>query len=478
MLRKLFDGISSFLQTPVGVILTTNVVLHVVLRVMNIPTYNVVYYVVSFIILGLDVIAAFFLRDQLIYFFSQFVLPIQNPKYRQDIFARVKNFETGYRGPALFVKNGRVIMHEGEADKRGAGLIVLDTASALVLRTDTEIKDTVGPGIKFTQGNEYIAGSVDLRSQWQFIGPLATDQPFLNPVPISSPKEYNETQTRRQQTSGLTRDGFEVSPTISIQFSIKRPTQKTPTESGVTSYYGFDADAVRNAITREVIELGASENSQTRMEWNKLPAHLVVNIWREYVRKFKFSDLFTSIDPSGASGLQIIEKMINKRVEQANVEGLDDTGAQSGEWIESHEFRQLESRGLEIKEVRIHNVLFDPAMEEQMIEHWSAEWMTIAQKEESYIKNMVSLIETAARTDASKSFAKIASLQFGAKPTHPQESPFKTLQLLIQPLRDFILNESAAGNDVETELRKLDEVWKWLLDNNVQPTSDGRRGNP
>ena len=121
MLRKLFDGISSFLQTPVGVILTTNVVLHVVLRVMNIPTYNVVYYVVSFIILGLDVIAAFFLRDQLIYFFSQFVLPIQNPKYRQDIFARVKNFETGYRGPALFVKNGRVIMHEGEADKRGAG---------------------------------------------------------------------------------------------------------------------------------------------------------------------------------------------------------------------------------------------------------------------------------------------------------------------------------------------------------------------
>jgi hypothetical protein len=471
MFKKAFSVIGAFLQTPIGVIITTNVVWQVVMWVMKVPTYGNVYYIVSFVVLVLDIFVAFTLRDQLIYFFSQFVLPIQNPKYRQDIFARVRNFETGYRGPAFFVKNGRVIMHEGEAEKRGAGLIILDTASALVLRTDTEIKDTVGPGIKFTEGDEYIAGSVDLRSQWQFIGPLAADQPFLNPVPISSPKEYNETQSRRQQTSGLTRDGFEVSPTISIQFSIKRPVEKRPTESGVTSYYGFDADAVRNAITREVIQLGASKNTKVRMEWNKLPAHLVVNIWREYIRKFKLNDLFTF---SGVSGLQTIEQAINKRVKQAHVEALDDTGAPTGEWVESLEFKQLQSRGLEIMEVRIHNVLFDPAMEEQLIQQWSAEWMNIAKKEESNIKDMASLIETAARNDASKSFARIASMQFGGKTTLPQENPFKTLQLLIQPLKEFILNESAAGSDVETELRKLDEIWKWLLDNNpVTNPGDG-----
>ena len=63
--------------------------------VMEIPTTGIVYYVVSAFILGLDVFVAFTLRDQLIYFFSQFVLPIQNPKYRQDIAARVSNFETG-----------------------------------------------------------------------------------------------------------------------------------------------------------------------------------------------------------------------------------------------------------------------------------------------------------------------------------------------------------------------------------------------
>ncbi len=472
MFGRLFSGIGKSLGTPAGVIITANVVWQAVMLGLDIPVNKVAYYVVSAFILLLDIIVASVLRERLIHFFSQFVLPIQSPNQRREIAARVANFESGRRGPALFVKNGRVIKHEGEADREGPGLIVLDTASALVLRTDTEIRDTVGPGIKFTQKNEYIAGSVDLRAQWQFIGPLATDQPFLNP--ISSPKEYRETQNRRHQTSGLTRDGFEVSPTISIKFRIKRSAKKVPTESGVTSHYGFDADAVRNAITREIIQLGASKNSKTRMEWNKLPAHLVVNLWREYIRKFKLNDLFSS---SGASGLQVIEEMINKRVKKPNVEGLDDTGAQTGEWIESLEFRQLQSRGLEIMDVRIHNVLFDPALEEQIIQHWNAEWLNIAKKEQKHLEEMESLIETAARSEASKNFARIASRQFGGKTTLPQENPFKTLQLLIQPLKEFILNESATGiAALEDELKKLDEIWKWLLDNNPVPPSETGSG--
>ncbi len=171
--------------------------------------------------------------------------------------------------------------------------------------------------------------------------------------------------------------------------------------------------------------------------------------------------------------------MINKRVKKPNVEALDDTGAQTGEWVESLEFKQLQSRGLEIMEVRIHNVLFDPILEEQIIKHWSAEWLNIAQKEEKHLKEMEALIETAARSEASKSFARIASQKFGGKTTLPQENPFKTLQLLIQPLKEFILNESAAGTDMEVELRKLDEIWKWLLDNNPAPPADmGNRGRP
>jgi hypothetical protein len=387
----------------------------------------------------------------------------------------VKNFETGSRGPALFIKNGRVIMHEGEEDKHGPGVIVLDTASAAVLRTDAEIKDTVGPGVVFTKSykhnnelrNEYIAGSVDLRAQRQYIGPLMTDQPFLKPSLISSTKDDDEIQSRRQQTIGATRDGFDISASISIKFSIKRPVEKKISESGVRSQYGFDPKSVRNAITREVIQLGASEENQVRLEWNKLPEHLVVNIWREYIRKFKLGDLFTA---SGISGLQTIEDMINKRVTQPNITALDDTGLPTGEWVESLEFKQLQSRGLEIMEVRIHNVLFEASIEDLTIQQWSTEWMKIAKQEENYLKDKESLIETASRDEGSKAFAKIASKQFsGKKAAQPQQNPFKTLQLLILPLKEFILSESNANSDMEKELRKLDEIWKWVLDN----SSDG-----
>jgi hypothetical protein len=319
--------------------------------------------------------------------------------------------------------------------------------------------------------NEYIAGSVDLRAQRHFIGPLPTDPPFLKPALISATKDEDEIQSRRQQTIGATRDGFDISASISIKFRIKRPAEKKVSQSGVTSQYGFDADSVRNAITREVIQLGASDDSQIRLDWNQLPAHLVVNIWREYIRKFKLGDLFTSNE---TNGLRTIENMINKRVKQANLEGLDDTGVQNGEWTESLEFKQLQSRGLEIMDVRIHNVLFEASIEEQTIQQWSTEWMKIAKLEESYLKDKETLIETASRDEGSKAFAKIVSKQFSGKATQPQQNPFKTLQLLILPLKEFILNESSANSDMEKELRKLDEIWKWILDN----SSDGVSRSP
>lgn len=456
-MRKALGGIGSFLQTPAGVILTTTVIWHGVVWGLKIPFK----YYISLGLLAFDFFLAFYLFDKLIYFFAQFILPIQNPKDREEIHARVKVFEAGMRGPTLFVKNGRVITHEGETSKRGPGVIVLDTASAVVLRTNTEIKGVAGPGIKFTKGNEFIAENigVDLRAQWQFIGPLVSDQPFLNPLPFSNPKLYNDLEKRRQQTAGWTRDGFEVCPTISIKFSIKRPAKKTPTESGVTSEYGFDASAVRHAVTHEVIELGRTDNKQNRMEWHKIPAHLVVNLWREYVRKFKLEDLFTT---KGESGLQRIEEMINMRVRQLKVVVLDDTGAKTDRWQDSLEYKHLMMRGLEIMEVRIHNVIFEPSMEENLVKQWSAEWMRVAKKEEELLAEKEALIETAARGMAVKRFARIVSQKY-EKEGDATRDIFSILQDLIGPIRETILIESRVNNDVEHQLKKLNDIWKWLL---------------
>lgn len=104
--------------------------------------------------------------------------------------------------------------------------------------------------------------------------------------------------------------------------------------------------------------------------------------------------------------------------------------------------------------------------------------MNLAKKEEGQLKEKEALIETASRDEGSKSFARIASRQFSGKPTMPQQNPFKTLQLLIQPLKEFILFESSANTDVEKELRKLDDIWKWLLDNNPDGPRNQQGGQP
>ena len=469
-MRKLFGYIGSFLATPFGVVFITAVLWHGVVWYFNIP-FN---YFVSFIIIAIDILVVLILSDRLIYFFSQFVLPIRTPEDRPKIYERVRDFESGERGPILFVKNGRVIKHEGEANKRGPGVIVLDTASAVVLRTDTEIVGSVGPGIRFTDEDEYIIShinekneevfiGVDLRTQWRFIGPMAGDQPFLNPVPIPDPKKYNELEKRRKQTVGLTRDGFEVSPTISIKFRIKRPKVNRPTQSGVRTQFEYDPVSVRHAVTREVVELDKAENKKARMTWKQLPEHLVVNLWREYVRKYKLEDLFTSTD--SFSGLQTIEYMLNRRVQQAQVAVLDDTGMPEmpPRYSESREFKELQERGLEVIEVRIHNVLFEPALETNMAEQWSADWMGLAKKEEALLKEKAALVETAARNEASKQFVRAASQKFSVNPLLTFPDVFSALQDLIEPIKENLLAQNNPNEEVVATLEELDEILKWSL---------------
>jgi hypothetical protein len=198
------------------------------------------------------------------------------------------------------------------------------------------------------------------------------------------------------------------------------------------------------------------------MDWKSIPAHLVVNLWRDYIRKFKLNDLFAQEN----NALRIIEKMMNARLRQKNVIGLDDNGEPTGEWVRSVEFEQLDARGLEVVEIRIHNVLLDPALEEQTIQNWKAEWLNAAIREQNQLKEMESLAETASREDAVKEFAKVSSAFFRGKPTMPQKSPFKMLQLLIQPIKDILLTQHSSNPEMEGDLRKLDDLWKWLLDNN------------
>jgi hypothetical protein len=470
MLRKAFSAVSSFLATPFGVVAVTVLVWHGVQWALDIPINPIV----SIVTLIIDVAITFFLLDWLTYFFAQFVLPIHKPEERKEIYARVSSFESGERGPILFVKNGRVIEHEGETNKKGPGVIVLDTASAVVLRTDAEIVGAVGPGVRFTRKDEFIIKDlnpktnqlesigVDLRNQWRYVG-LSASQASQNIDPTTNPKAYNELEKIRKQTAGLTRDGFEVYAHISIRFRVKRDTNNNQrTQSDVLTQFGYDADSVTNAVTRELIELNKTENKKTRIKWKDLPEHLVVNLWREYVRKFKLEELFT--DKDNFSNLQNIEYKVNQHVTQERVNPLDDIGSPGGPGRQkiSREYAELQARGLQIIEVRIHHVSFERELEDKIVAQWSNDWMRAAKRDEDLMKEKSALAETASRNEALKRFARVATQKFNETLAKPVDA-YSTLQDLVEPLKENLLPQNHTENEVEPILEKLDEILKKLL---------------
>ncbi len=456
-MRRLIGGLWSILLTPLGVVMGVTLVWHLVAWLLNIP-FHLAPSLISFI---LDLIIVYVLYDRWVYFFAQFVLPIQTPAERKEIYRRVRS---GADGPALFIKNGQAILGIGEERKRGSGVIVVDTASAAVLRTDTEIRETIGPGVTFTSKGEYLAGTVDLRPQLQTIGPIPGDRPFDIPPADTPHKVYEEMKKRRNETIGLTRDGFEVIPTISIKFSV----QKTEADFHnpdlrVNSRYGYNAEAVHKAIVRKMVQVSADKESEVQLSWNQLPAHLAINLWREYVRKFKFSELFTS---EKVGGIQTIEEMINKRMRQFDVVELDDTGTPTGGLITSLEAQHLFERGIQVEEVKLHSVYIDPSFEERIIKTWETNWHSNALREQKQLEEWEALIDTSAREEAVRTFAELASKPFAAK-NRLSGNPFITLQLLFQNLREAVVSDNNLNSHLEQELRKMDDFSKWLKDNNA-----------
>lgn len=238
-------------------------------------------------------------------FFSQFVLPVRTFRQRQKIFDRLITYLLGGHGPAIFVENGRKVERAGESEKKGPGVVWLDTASAAVIRTATKFKETIGPGVHFTEKGEYLAGPLDLHIQTDSLGPEEKDEPFKEKTEDQDSDAYEQVQKRRTMTSALTRDGIEIVSRITVVFrvdtypveDINQPGSRFGYRTG-TSEEERDAEkkdkkAIFKAISGEGINPTVSgEIPRHRVAWNQLPGRLAVDIWREHAAKFTLNELF------------------------------------------------------------------------------------------------------------------------------------------------------------------------------------------
>ena len=273
-------------------------------------------------------------------FFAQFVLPVRTFLDRQRIFSRLISYLFGRHGPALFIENGTIKEHSGERLKKGPGVIWLDSASAAVTRTEVAIKQTVGPGVHFIKKGEYIAGTVDLHTQFHRVGPEESDKPFEPKKVDQAQEEWNQVQDRRKQVSALTRDGIEVIPNIAVFFRVNTGFPKEGQSGsrfgyrmGVTKRDRLNEESDKDAIRRAILGEGVNPNERLdsprhRVAWNELPAALAVDVWREYAAKFTLDQLFQPtqlVPPEPPSVPQPTEEEIDPLSQPILVSGNRDT---------------------------------------------------------------------------------------------------------------------------------------------------------
>jgi hypothetical protein len=273
-------------------------------------------------------------------FFAQFVLPVRTFSQRQKIFGRLLIFLIGRHGPATLIENGKVLARKSERQRKGLGVLWLDTASAAVIRTATKFNEAIGPGVHFTGKKDFIAGTVDLHTQVDSLGPGGDEENPFMPKPGADADHtekdlYDRIQKQRMEVSALTRDGIEVVPKISVTFRVDTMPPEGNQQSG--SRFGYrsgtgkidreneekDKTAIYNAITGEGINPNApTETPRHRVAWNHLPILLAVDVWREYVAKFTLDELFTAIQaapPSAPALPQPTEEEIAKLREAVHV---------------------------------------------------------------------------------------------------------------------------------------------------------------
>lgn len=406
-------------------------------------------------------------------FFAQFILPVRSVQDRYAALDRLLVYFMGAHGPAIFVQDGVKRQRWKEHERRGPGLIYLDSASAAVLRDDVSFTRPVGPGVVFTPKGEYLASAVDLHVQSHPrppFGPLPDEDPFA-PRGMDEPDaNFAERTTRRLQTSAMTRDGVEIVPNITASFMIE------PLEDTGFLGFSYNPDAVLRYVTAEGAQDSSNHPGGTgHVPVNLLPANLAVELWREYLQKFTLNQLF-SLPGSGDvqsrdTALNIIRRMVFLRLTQPLVEELNDSGQPTGRTVRSREYEILKNAGIRVLRVAIYQLRMQKSIEATMVQQWMATWLQRAQLEREQVESTRSRAVQMAKEDGLLHFARAAinlfdeDLLSSPRPDDP-EAQFAqmrwSLENLINGTRNDLTSNPVLTRRLVHEHLLLDDLLEWI----------------
>jgi len=335
-------------------------------------------------------------------------------------------------------------------------VIILDTASAAVLRTPVKYKGAIGPGIAFTERNDLIAGIVDLHIQSQNIGPRQEEDPFAPQQKGESNASYEARMARRNETLAVTRDGIQICVNVSVRFKL----DSKPGEGN--SAYGYNPISVEKAIIGQSINFEKPDDNPDRItSWKWYPINLTVDILREYISKYTLNEIFP-LSKSDINLIDLISNQIRQRLTQSHYYKIDSYGKELNETVFSKEFDLLTKRGIKFIDLSITNLRLPAQIEEELHARWRTSWMDVANKEKKIVEQEQAIQSLSGQDQALMDYAYGASKHLGSYPETINFSPKELLISLLKGNLDTISQDPELSSLLGSEYKDISELIEWV----------------
>lgn len=167
-------------------------------------------------------------------------------------------------------------------------------------------------------------------------------------------------------------------------------------------------------------------------------------------------------EPSRKTALQVINEMVKARLTQEEVDILDDNGEREEGTVPSFEHKLLQERGIEVRSVGIFNPIFDPVIEETIINRWSATWLQNAGIESEQVERKRNLVETAGQEKAIRQYADFLSKDLIQKRPVGIKETLKTLMLRT---RTLIVSNPQLRQRMSEEEQDVEDIIRWIEGN-------------
>ncbi len=422
--------------------------------------------------------------------FSCFVLPIQGIREFLQVWGRLGLFTIGGHGQAIWVRDGSVEDSDRNAGNwrhpsdlssgTRPGVLILDAASGAQLRTSKNFTRTVGPGLTFIRKREYLAGMVFLGRRVSFppLRPSNDEEPFAPQGEKEADDEYQERIERRKGVSGYTRDGVETLATMLVGFRLDSDLSRRDVDPGddivSKTLFKYNPVAVCRAVNAEAINSEAQNffGSDRHIPWDDLPGYLVVDLWREYLRKFTLTELFSEFpegrDFAGMTALEVIRERVRARLTQPTDVVLDIYGNVIQQRAPSREYHLLRNWGIKVLFVPIRNPQFSSGVEQTLVEKWFSFWKWRAEDEQKFIERKRKYMCRKGRIQALSVYVDILlqkalySLPVDFKERKNLDQMIELLSVLLDATKQLCISDTELQRVVEDEEAQIVKVIDWL----------------